>query len=543
MRPIESGNPRAPVWVLGEAPGQNEMTEGRPFVGASGWELDKMLRETGFDRSQMFLTNVCHERPTNNDIEEYFLPRRQAGHAVLGKNVATPLAEGIQYLHERVATLRPTLILAFGNTALWALTGLEGIKNHRGSQITTTAILLAPDVKLIPTYHPAAVLREWSLRHIVIHDLRKARREAFTEAVEKPEWRFTPAPAFDEAWSRLQSLIWKADTGPMPLVCDIETRKGQIFCVGLAPTRLNALCIPFMRGNGSYWSEREEHTITLKLRQLLTHENVQVIFQNGAYDAQYFAKQWGYIPRIADDTMLMQHVCFPGLPKGLVFLSSMYCQYHRYWKDDGKEAGGHRSDEDEWSYNCEDVVRTFECWEALTRLVDHLGLRQQYNFQIKELFPSVVRMMLRGIRVDNERRRAVRRQLEDFLLSGHAALLQMLGHPLNVESAPRMKSLFYEDLHIPPIINRKTKRPTLDDDALDTLARKYPLLRPLIGLIRDIRSANTAISNVLDTQFSPDGRARCTYNLAGTPTFRFSSSEDSFGDGTNLQNITLGEDA
>jgi len=557
FRPIESGSPSSPIWIIGEAPGGEEIAQRRPFVGASGQLLTQLLLETGFARHQCFITNVCHERPPEqvkngkvirDDISTFFLTkteaRRRLVSEVLGRYPLPPVVSGRNHLINLLALHRPQLILAFGNTALWALTGHTGILKWRGSVLTATETP-QPFTKLIPTAHPAAVLREYPLRNIVLQDLRRAKRESAFPEVRKPAWQFIVRPTADTAIDYLNGLFRRLTWGRQTFACDIETRRGQIACVGIAQSETEAICIPLMcveRSEG-YFSPDEERSIILLLRAVLSHPNARIVFQNGAYDLQYFAKQYGFLPRIQDDTMLMQHVCFPGLRKGLDFLSSLYCRYHRYWKDDGKTWDDSINEEQLWTYNCEDCVRTFECWQVLTEVVRARGLTDQYHFQMQELFPIVLRMMLRGIAFDSDRRASVQRDLEAFRLNAQDWLDRALGHTINVESSAQMQRLFYEDLRVPTILHRKTKRPTLDDEALDRIARQQPLLALLIQHIRDIRSANTALENVLTARVSPDGRSRSTINMAGAETFRFSSSEDAFGFGFNMQNITKGDEA
>lgn len=556
MRPIESGTPAMPIWIVGEAPGGEEVANGRPFVGASGQLLDRMLLETGFNRAACFVTNVCHERPPaqfkngkviRDDIASFFPTkteaRRQGIPEVLGRYPMAPVVEGLNHLSNLLAVHHPRLIIALGNTSLWALTGQTGILKWRGS-IVTADRTPHPNGKVIPTIHPAAVLREWSLRNIVVQDLRRAKRESLFPEVRRPPWSFTIRPTLEDVSRWFASLSEVLDRGPITLAVDIETRSQQIACVGIARSKLEAICIPLMcveRPNG-YWTYEEELIVVERLRAILSHPNCRCVFQNGAYDLQYFAKQLGFLPRISDDTMLMQHVCFPGLRKGLDFLSSLYCSYHRYWKDDGKLWEPGDDEEIHWRYNAEDCVRTFEVYEVLSGVVQSLGLEKQYEFQMKELFPIVLRMMLRGIKFDNGRRMAIKADLEQFVADANQWLTFVLGHPLNVSSGKQMQELIYEDLRIPVIRHRKTGNPTLDDEALDRIQRRNPLLRPLLEVVRNIRSANTALSNVLGSSVSRDARARCTYNLAGTETFRFSSAEDSFGEGFNMQNLTKGDE-
>ena len=104
-----------------------------------------------------------------------------------------------------------------------------------------------------------------------------------------------------------------------------------------------------------------------------------------------------------------------------------------------------------------------------------------------------------------------------------------------------MKQLFYEELGVKPVLNRKTKKPTLAKGALSELRKNCdPLIRPVIDAIIEFRRAGT-FNSVATTGIDWDHRIRCSYNIAGTETYRLASSEDAFGFGTNLQNISSGD--
>jgi len=217
----------------------------------------------------------------------------------------------------------------------------------------------------------------------------------------------------------------------------------------------------------------------------------------------------------------------------------MYCEHYRYWKDDGRQFDPSIGNErDYWRYNCEDCVRTAECHDVLVGeggVIDRLKLRDQYRFQMS-LFGPVLKMMFRGIRYDV----AEARQQREWLTREAAATRQWLnaatGIDLNPDSTPQMRALFYDDLRLPALRNRKTGAPTLDDAALDSLKRKNPLLYPLITQIQNYRTLDT-LRGAMEARPSPDGRMRTALNIAMVETMRFSSNETAFGEGTNLQNL------
>jgi DNA polymerase len=337
----------ARIMIVGEAPGENEERVGVPFVGASGQELDRMLHEAGISRSECFVTNVCRARPPGNKIEAFIAMKKKEitpQHVPLrDKHVLPIVKEGYDLLYKEIDLVKPNIIIAFGNLALWALTGHWGVTKWRGSMLRVGGQPDGP--KIIPTIHPAAVLREWSWRYIVIQDLRRAAGEkANREYDQAPKWTFHIRPSYSTAAAILCDLIRKLDEGGLWITFDLETKNSHIDCAGIAWSRLEALCIPFMSKTNpeGYWNPVEEATLVHLLYQLLTHSNVKVRGQNLLYDAQYTYRHWHFIPRVKQDTMISHHVAFAGLKKSLDFQASIYCRSYVQWKPDKAawKAGG-----------------------------------------------------------------------------------------------------------------------------------------------------------------------------------------------------------
>jgi uracil-DNA glycosylase len=555
---IEDGSPTSPVWLIGEAPGADEVASGRPFSGQSGMELNRMLHEAGIERSQCFATNVCHERPPSythngkvihNDIAQWFLSptagRKTGAVALDGRYVAPPIAAGASHLCDILHQHRPVLCILLGNTPLWAVAGETGITKWRGSTLDT------PFGKAVCTFHPADILRQWTHRPIAVQDFRRAERESHFREVRKPVWEFTVEPTLSQITDWFHTY---AHSSEAPLVCDTEGW-GRVDCIGFASDSTHAICIPFThptsQNNPHYWAQEDEFTVTQTCRTVLSSR--PIIFHNALWDMQVIARRWAMLPLLHSDTMVSQHVAFPGLLGGkidpvtgkvdkkgsslsLSFIASMYCDYYRYWKDDGRtfdptlhDAGTY------WRYNCEDCIRTYECWQALEGIIDSARLREQLDFELR-LFAPVLSMMLRGILYDRAGASARQAALTAEAASTRAWLNEAVGFALNPDSTPQMRALFYDDLACAPLRNRKTGAPTLDDAALATIARCNPLLGPLVAQIQNYRTLDTLRAS-LDATPSPDSRFRCALNIAGVETFRFSSNETAFGEGGNLQNI------
>jgi DNA polymerase I-like protein with 3'-5' exonuclease and polymerase domains len=226
----------------------------------------------------------------------------------------------------------------------------------------------------------------------------------------------------------------------------------------------------------------------------------------------------------------------------------MYCDNYRFWKDDGRTFDPDVHDEQQlWEYNCEDCVRTAECFDSLNTTIDRLGLRAQYDTTMR-LFGPVLSMMFRGINYDTrnaaqQRAWFGRVDRKTGERSGELARVARwidtaTGTDFNPDSTPQMRALFYDDLGCQLIKNRTTGAPSLDDAALDTIARRSPLLRPLVSMIQNYRTLDTLRSAVdPDAVSSSDGRLRTALNIAFVETMRFSSNETAFGEGGNIQNI------
>ena len=557
---IESGDPRSPIYIVGEAPGDVEIAQRRPFVGPSGYELDRMLTEAGWPSStRFFKTNICHVQPPEyrdkngrlikNDIDQFFLSRKASlgSSPVDGRYPSEPIRRGLERLGNHLAQHRPRLIIALGGSALWGLTGAEGITKWRGSVLEGRNGL-----KVLPTLHPAAILtHSFNFRSIAVQDLRRALRESAFPEIKRPQWQHVVSPSLDDIHDWLLPRIHSGT----PLACDIEGW-GVVDTIGFAASATEALCVPFVRGAGStlqsYWPEAEEESVLAIVLEAL--RRCPLVFHNATFDCQVISRRLGVMPRLDDDTMLMQHVLFPGLLGGkidpttgrvdkkgsslsLAFLASMYCENYRYWKDDSKVRDETVDDETDWRYNCEDCCRTFEVATVLRSALAGAKLWDNYRRMLK-LYAPIFTMMFAGVALDQRRVKAMAAESAATEETESAWIETALGFCLNPASHPQMHSLFYDDLACEIVKDRKTKKPTLDDAALDLTARRKPLLLPLIRKIQNIRSMRTNESHFLRPFAAAGARLRTQLNVTGAETFRFSSSETAFGEGTNMQNLT-----
>lgn len=551
MRILGGGPIPTRIMVIAEAPTDADFATSQPLSGGAGSEFNRMLQEAGLMRSECYITYAWKTRLPGSSIRNIVTDVKKditTRHVRLHDRWCLPeVVTSLRELEAEILLVQPQIIITLGTLPLWLLTGCWSADKWRGSQ------LMHGETKLIPTLNPALVLRQYDTRPLVVQDLRRAARHIYPGPYRnRPEWNFIVAPSYPQVQEVLTHLTESVRTAAEPvwLDFDIETKAGHIDCIGISWSRRDAICIPFMttKNREGYWSLEEETQIIYALSQLLTHPNVRVRWQNGLYDAQYVYRHWHFIPRGGQDTMISQHSVFAAMPKGLDFLASMYADWYVYWKDEGKVASG--ADElTRWRYNLQDCVYTREVGEVLAQTVEHLGLGPVERRQ-QRLFWPVLSAMLRGVAVRKRAREAMAMEVQDALSVRESTLYQILGHSLNVNSPLQMQTLFYEDLKQPPVMKRVvaggkvTMRPTCDDEALQRITAKEPLLRPITNAIADIRTLGKFHNDFILMPLDRDGRMRCSFNIAGDAagksapySYRLSSGKNAFGSGGNLQTI------
>ena len=142
------GNPMAELFLIAEAPGENEQLAAQPFAGKSGDKLNEMLNAMGLKRESIFMSYVLKSRPPN-DRPPTQLEVDQCG----------------PYLLEQLLVIRPKVIVSFGGPASKLILAVdEGITLLRGKWATWSPpknVNVAP-ILVMPTFHPAYVLRNYT---------------------------------------------------------------------------------------------------------------------------------------------------------------------------------------------------------------------------------------------------------------------------------------------------------------------------------------------------------------------------------------------
>ncbi len=150
-----SGNPNADIMIIGEAPGADEDEQGLPFVGRAGQLLTKILESVNLTREEVFIANIIKCRPPNN--------RRPT---------AAEVDQCEPYLIRQIELIKPEFILSLGLTSVDTLLK----KTHKMGDIRGK-FLNYQNIKMLVTYHPAALLRNPAWKKFVWEDVQLLRKE------------------------------------------------------------------------------------------------------------------------------------------------------------------------------------------------------------------------------------------------------------------------------------------------------------------------------------------------------------------------------
>jgi DNA polymerase len=162
------GSPNARLMFIGEGPGADEDMQGEPFVGRAGQLLTKIIEAMGFRRADVYITNIVMCRPPNNRNPE-----------------PDEIDECMPFLLKRISIIEPKMIVALGAVAAKALLRTEApISKLRGKFLDwpppgtwNLEPETLPACKLIPTYHPAFLLRNPAMKRPVWEDMQKVMKE------------------------------------------------------------------------------------------------------------------------------------------------------------------------------------------------------------------------------------------------------------------------------------------------------------------------------------------------------------------------------
>ena len=145
------GNPKAELMFIGEAPGADEDLKAEPFVGRAGQLLTKMIAAMGFSRSDVYIANIIKCRPPDNRYPE-----------------DDEVEQCIPFLKQQIAVIKPKIIVSLGNLATQRL-----LQTKVGITVLHGTMQEFEGIPMMPTYHPAFLLRNPNMKKPCWEDLQK----------------------------------------------------------------------------------------------------------------------------------------------------------------------------------------------------------------------------------------------------------------------------------------------------------------------------------------------------------------------------------
>lgn len=509
------GDKNATLAFIGEAPGGEEFSIGRPFVGPSGQMLSTILSHNLIDENSVWIDNVCQEKPAgrNPTFEEV-------------KNSLVDLRSRLRGLP------RLNCIVAVGDIALQALSVFRysGITKHRGSILPARLV----GKKMVPIVHPAWIMkdgnREHRFLHVSISDIARAKAQSGFPEIRRPARNHRILYNFDEAVYAIRHLRGCSDWA-----FDVET---SLPCLGFAPNAEESFTVPFASDKyPEIWPARQRAFLIEELKAVFTKE-AKIRTQNGLFDKKVLADDYGVDPlawEIDIDTMYLHQLLYSELPHSLEFLCSVYTE-EPFYKDEGRLFRRGRDDEKQYfTYNGKDCCVTFETADCLIAEARESGQLDYYYQVIQPMIQILYRMHANGVLVSEKELESVKRELKRKICISRIKLIKSLGFEVNPRSPLDMEQCL-SALRIPERdIKRspKTGKVSTDEDYLQRIYAKFG--RPELMELLSLRKSLYLQSGFTSLSCDPFGRFHAIFKF-GPKSGRLASSGDDKG--PQLQNIT-----
>lgn len=504
------GNSNAPLVVVGESP---NIKDKRAFD--ANREFYTILNEVGIDKSQVWLTNVS----------KYFIPPNPKGKKipfqVRAKLSGVDLHQQLAELRNEIASISPNCILALGNTALWATTGISGKKATKkmedGSIIDTTAggitdyrgsILLGYNGKVIPSYNPEqlntygnAEFKGYWNRAVIQFDFKRASVQSQFRDIRRPTRILSICKSADQ----LRRFLERTQVRPS---IDIEARGKCIpNCIGISFTPSEGLVVPL-------WNAGEIESIChittgdmVRMWILLGDYlgNHEVVGQNLKYDQDKLARLGFAFRGVASDTLLKSFAFNSELPKSLAHLTSIYTE-EPFYKNEGMYEGRL---EDLLIGCARDACVTKEIDIALDKELDEVNGHEYYREMILPLHQFYLDIDNEGMNVDAQARDKLFRKYISWSERLSYELHCLVGESVNVNSPKQVAVLLYETFQIP-------KRAGTGEEVITEILNLQSLKlsddrRRVLELILEKRRVEKTISTYLAVIPDYDGKVRTSY--------------------------------
>ena len=536
---LPESHPGAEIAFVGDAPGERDTKEGRPFVGPTGNLLMQAIKQAGLRRNDLHWTNLILCRPPEGDLKRVLEVTRRKNKKIEKVNrerlkdaktegiapadvpqealIPSPMTCCAPRLNREMAVF--TQVIPSGSFAVKQLVGKgANIFQLRGSPVTVDRS--GREVKMLPILSPGFVFHTLRWNHVLRSDLRRAVR-FFRDQMN---WH-PPQIQFNPTAEELQAFISR---NPV-LSCDVETDDiecltANMRCIALGTDRevmvigtrpIGAVPDKYLRPDEAarrqkfwgFYPDHELHRVLDVLRDWLTNPNYIKVGHNfGYYDYLCLEQQVGVRATPVMDTMLVHRLVESELPHSLGFVGSIYTDAPS-WKTDregNKKATQSESDQDLHIYCAYDVSVTHA---VLSPMLDQIKLRRQEevmacDHRLQYVCSGMHRV---GMYVDQE----VRAQYEAEYIGKRKKHLKQIheiaGRPLNPGSTQQLRKLLFNEWRLEPNIEDKLRFTKAGDpstsDAVIRACLTIPTLedsqRVLLEQVRYYRKAQKMLGTYI----------------------------------------------
>lgn len=478
------------VMVFGEAPGKREEDSGYAFVGKAGQLLRSILNEHGLGDENCFITNVVCCRPPDN---------------------RTPTKGEIRackyWVEQQMKAVDPRYILILGNTPLQSLLDVKGIKKHRGKPIDLDGVIY------IPTYHPAAILRDPTLRPALEADIALLREIVDHGSIPKVEGL---NPVVVDKTKLVEEML-KDLRGTVSF--DIETtclypwaKEADITALGFG-TRRTQWIVPIHHPRHLCWDESEIESIIQRIGDRL--RDCIIVAHNGKFDCLWMRVHYGVEWRLDFDTMLAHYLLNENSPHGLKYLAQIYFGALDY------DVPSKELYEIPWGEFCEYLAKDLYFTRKLKFLFGRMLYKQG---DVKEAFDYITMPCsamftdaeFHGIHIDISKFNEAEEYLRGEIEKANEMLKPYGDENTNWRSTKQLSKILFEELGLTPLDITSKGNPSTNESVLKRL--NHPVTKALLKF----RGANQQLSFFIEgwKPYLVRRRLHPSFKLHGTVTGR-----------------------
>lgn len=519
---VGDGPVPAKTMIIGEAPGYREDDLAKPFAGKSGQLLDRSLEKVGLSREQVFITNVVKCRPPDNRTP-----------------TKAEMAACRPYLDAEIEAVKPEFIMPVGNSGL-SLIKKSGIMSKRGEVFDYNG------AKVLPTVHPAAVLRNPRYAEVFDTDLNTLSRLVRGESGPSGTRVFLVRDK--RSLTRTLQAILRAPA----VAYDVETTLGGEFApdpdiatIAISPKPGLAFVVPVAHPETPW---RDPYRVLGVVSHALAYTRGKRIAHNAKFDDRWIS-HFGAPVRADFDTMIAAHVLDENRFKALKYLAQLLLGVDP-WADVDTTKVMETPLKRLALYNAKDADYTLRLYYVFRKQLLQPGNERTLRLFIKLLMPTsraLTDIERTGLFIDETRLMERALQLNTNLERIDRRLEKIVGHPANWNSTQQVAKILFGEMSFPMFDLTKKGAASTNESVMLRLSAMEEVngekdsrnVPKLILKHRELKKEKGTYFDNWMALLDKDSRIHTSYKTTGTVTGRLSSGKENKKEkhGFNAQQI------